>query len=267
MTRLAWLLLAWGIIILTVVDGAYLSVVFSHLPHQERQQPNESKQDKERLNGPVVSFLIESLDASERFIEKHEKFFIVLFTGAIAYFTFILWSATDAMQVISNRQLGEMKTSLNIARDSANAAREAVDLGREELAATKDTSRLELRPYVGVDKLFFTLEGTDINQSLLSFYPTASILKLGIKNFGKTPAYSVNVFTLILAATPDEPFRPTFDDPIIERHNIYPDQSHVVELDVSRFPTVRYNLVGFVVYGRITYYDPLGKMDWTFDFC
>jgi hypothetical protein len=136
MTRLAWLILAWGIIVLTIVDGAYISVVSSYLPHQERQQPNEAKQDKERLNGPVVSLLIEGLDASEGFIERHEKFFIVLFTGAIAYFTYTLWRATDAMQIIANRQLADMKASLAVAEQSATAMKSSVKFARAAYIST-----------------------------------------------------------------------------------------------------------------------------------
>ncbi len=127
---------------------------------------------------------------------------------------------------------------------------------------TAGTTRLELRPYVGPEILFFTEK--EFQSSLVREPPRR--LKLCIKNFGKTPAYSVTVFGGITKEPMDATVRPTFGAPIFNGQVIYPDQRCEIELDLSG-PSVSYDSTKFWVYGKIDYFDPLSKMDWAFEFC
>ena len=182
---------------------------------------------------------------------------LVKYTGELARFTEWLVYATIVIAAIGVFQGWQLKRT--------------VDLGREEFVATSNTSKYELRPYVGVENIFFTLEGAEERRGLVSYYAGSSILKLIVKNFGKTPAYSVKIFTLILSIATEKDatgtFRPSFDDPVFDGQVIYPDQSHTITFDQNEFPWMRFNFAGFLIYGKITYHDPLSRMDWTFEFC
>lgn len=162
------LIILWGVFILTIVDGGYL-VYFSSYSLQEFTTAYDDSQHYQRsLDGPVISFLIEFLDAIERFIERHEKFFIVFSTMAIAAFTATLWRATSGLFRMAERQAEDMKSSLAIAKESTEAAQKSADLAHAEFLATHRPKliirRVQLRRDKGASGIEFVL--ANIGESL-----------------------------------------------------------------------------------------------------
>jgi len=118
-----WLLiLLSGILVLTIVDGAYLVALSPDSSDKYVHTNNEANHEQQSLNGPVLSVLIDSIGAVERFIERHEKLLIVLATIAIAAFTYTLWRATSGLFKMAEKQSTDMAKSLAIAQKSADAA-------------------------------------------------------------------------------------------------------------------------------------------------
>src|SRR3990172_4756251 len=118
-----WLLiLLSGILVLTIVDGAYLVALSPDSSDKYVHTNNEANHEQQSLNGPVLSVLIDSIGAVERFIERHEKLLIVLATIAIAAFTYTLWRATSGLFEMAEKQSTDIAKSLAIAKKSADAA-------------------------------------------------------------------------------------------------------------------------------------------------
>jgi hypothetical protein len=108
-TRRAWLMLGWGIVLLTVIDGVMLSFDPQYEPSNANNKNNEN--DK-KPNGPVLSIFTNILGVAEDFVEIHEKVLIVLSTFAIAAFTWTLYRATSGLLRISSGQLEVAKRAL-----------------------------------------------------------------------------------------------------------------------------------------------------------
>ncbi len=121
MTRFAWLVLALGIVSLTIIDGGYLVAISSYSASQIHDN-NEAKHNQKRLDGPVLSVIIKTFDTVERLIERHEKLLIVLATIAIAWFTRTLWAATVELSNMAKQQAVDMRESLDIAKKSADSS-------------------------------------------------------------------------------------------------------------------------------------------------
>lgn len=124
MTRRAWLILGWGIILLTVVDAGYLSFISSYSGNEYTHNSKETDQDQENFKSPILSVLSDI----EAFINAHETLFIVLSTIAIACFTGTLWRSTSALKASAEKQGEDMQESLRIARESAEAAKKSADI-------------------------------------------------------------------------------------------------------------------------------------------
>lgn len=122
MTRRAWLILGWGILILTLVDGFYSVIFPSYTTNEYAHHYKENNHDEERLDGPVLTILIKSFDVIGSFIERHEKVITVLSTVAIAWFTATLWRATTGLQSAAERQISDMKKSLSLAEKQMELA-------------------------------------------------------------------------------------------------------------------------------------------------
>ena len=128
MTR-PFLILLWGILLLTIVDGAYLARIQSYSANENIHHNSQNDNNQEKLDGPVFTVFIEGFDAIEGFIERHEKALTVLSAIAVAWFTATLWRATTGMQDLATIQANDMKVSLRIATEAANAARDSADIG------------------------------------------------------------------------------------------------------------------------------------------
>lgn len=177
MTRHAWLILAWGIVALTIVDGAYSVRVHSYATNEYAHHNKENNHNEERLDGPVFTILVNSFDAAERLIDRHEKLLIVLSTIAIAGFTATLWRATTGLQTAAERQITDMQESLRIATTAANAAEHANRVNYDAFIADQ-------RPWVSPDIALTSGLKQDANGISLT-------LQFILKNTGKSPALNV----------------------------------------------------------------------------
>jgi hypothetical protein len=63
--------------------------------------------------------------------------FVAIFTAVLAIATIRLWNSTAALAKFAEEQAGDMKASIAVARDSAQAAREQVALSRGALITTE----------------------------------------------------------------------------------------------------------------------------------
>lgn len=117
-----WLLIIlWGVLVLTIVDGGYLVYLSLDFGNEF------TNYEQQGLDGPVLSVLINVLDLVERFVVRHEKFFIILSTIAIAAFTGTLWRATSGLFRMAGKQAEDMKASIAASEKSAQAARDSAD--------------------------------------------------------------------------------------------------------------------------------------------
>ena len=123
MSRQSWLVVSILIALTVVTDRAYVFYASSYSIDKNTHNSNKTEQDQEDFKSPVLSVLSDVED----FIDAHEKLFIVLFTGAIAWFTGTLWRATNALVASAKKQADDMRESLRIAKQSAEAARDSAD--------------------------------------------------------------------------------------------------------------------------------------------
>ena len=78
----------------------------------------------------LVSFLLIFKDVAvyvRNCIETHSNLIVAIATAAIAFFTWTLYCATRKLWKASQEQSRDMKTSLKIARDAADAAKKSAD--------------------------------------------------------------------------------------------------------------------------------------------
>jgi hypothetical protein len=188
MTR-PWLFIGVGILILTIVDGAYSVVLSFYLPHEEHSP-----------QGPIFSILVEGFDTFISIIEKYEKSLIVLSTIAIAAFTGTLWRATTKLQDAAERQIEDTQKALDIGRQSADAAEKAASVAERSLTALE-------RPYIFV---------SDVTELIVM--NGVPFVNYSVANFGKLPATIQNVCAAISATTegfPEVPLRVSDTDPLL----------------------------------------------------
>lgn len=121
--RRTWLITLLGIVLVVVVDRLYVFTVSHYAVNEQADYKNKTAQDKKYLQSPMLS-VIEDV---EGFIQAHEKLLIVVATLAIAWFTATLWRATAGLYAIGRNQAKNMHSSLNIARESADAAKSSAD--------------------------------------------------------------------------------------------------------------------------------------------
>jgi hypothetical protein len=173
-------MLAWGIVILVLVDGVMLSFDPQYEPSQANDKHDNNRQ---RPDGPVLTILSNLFNATEDIINEHEKLLIVLSTVAIAAFTYTLWRATGGLQRLAKKQATDMRISLGIARDAANASKESAWAATKTVKEMRRNATHQLRAYVFVDS-------AEINYLEIGGTPEG---KLTVRNFGQTPAYGLNV--------------------------------------------------------------------------
>lgn len=128
----------------------------------------------------IINYLLDWLVSIPGWIETHSDFVIAAATGAIALFTWTLYRATRKLWKVSQEQSKDMKTSLAIARESADAATNTVNI-------MKDTAEKQLRAYLSVriDHVFcFSDE-------------IIAQIRFIMLNHGQTPAYNVTQTALI----------------------------------------------------------------------
>ena len=184
-----------GVLILTIVDGIYLVVTSSYEPNEQTNNYYKPNDYEQGLNGPVLFVLVKSLAVIERFIDTHEKLFLVLSTIAIAWFTGTLWRSTSALETAAKKQGEDMRASLVIASESANAALiQANALMSAERGYAKMSHRAPL----------------DLTQIMASIQ-----FGMEIRNWGRTPVQVTDIclFTHILSADEQLPNDPPYGRP------------------------------------------------------
>ena len=175
MTR-PWLLIAWGILILTIVDGAY-SVAVSSYMNQEIHNYHEATKDEDSLDGPVLLATIQVFSAAESFIDRHEHFLTVLAAIAVAIFTFTLWQATIQLKIIAKAQVDAL-----------------VNLER---------------PWLFLEKVKVTRrEGAPINPNLINNW----FISFQWRNVGRAPAV-IKRCIIFFEPTDELPILPNYSNP------------------------------------------------------
>lgn len=171
MSRLAWSTISVLIVLLVAVDRGYVLYASSHSISEITHEREKTNQDQENFPSPIRSVLSDV----EGFIDAHETLFIVLFTGAIAWFTGTLWRSTSALETSAAKQSKDMQVSLRIAGESADTAKRTVE-------TMEETAERQLRAYVAVT------EAKIVNIKNPGM-PDNQQINIQLKNFGQTPAY------------------------------------------------------------------------------
>lgn len=179
-----WLRIALlGILLLTVIDGAYLVKFSIDSTNANVNGKYEDHGQPYRPDGPVAFVVIQTFSSIEAFVEAHDKFFVVLSTIAVAGFTFTLWRATDGLFRTAERQANDLRRSMCIAQQSADAARDAAVAAKESNIQRALESRPIVLPLIiDATKL---LPPRELADKVQSHRPE---LRFAWENLGKTPA-------------------------------------------------------------------------------
>lgn len=183
MNRRAWLILGWGIILLTIVDAGYLFSISSYSTNKYIHSNNEANHNQKRLDGPVLSVLIETFDTIECIIDRHEKLLTILSTIAIAFFTATLWRSTSALESSATQQGNDMRDSIREAGRSATAMEKVATATINNANLMQSILHQQMRAYISV------IIGGAIFQERSKNLRFAG--KPRIVNTGHTPAHKV----------------------------------------------------------------------------
>jgi len=107
---------------------------------------------------------------------KLSDFFLVLFTGVLAWKTAGLDAATRGLQISAEEQSRDMKESITVNRVAAEAAKASADVAAQALAATS-------RAWIFFPGLGFQHEADD----------TPSLIQFNFKNLGTAPALGLKI--------------------------------------------------------------------------
>lgn len=157
---------------------------------------------------------------------------VAIFTGALFMATTGLWLFTALMWNVTRRVANDSEDAITAAQRSAKAAEDAVAKSDELLAHTRDTSEGELRAYVGIDLL------PDTTKIEISHQEQTVRVQVLIRNFGKTPAFKIQVSSKIeIRETPiigvlSEDYSPTSQSTV----TLNPNQTIVVGEEAKETP-------------------------------
>jgi hypothetical protein len=188
------------------------------------------------------------------FFTVFEKLFLVGSTIAIAAFTYTLWRATTGLFIMAQRQSDDMRESLDIAKQSADAATKTVD-------TMKDTASKELRAYVAPAA------------ASIEVLPGRVLAKIEIRNTGKTMAKETRVR---VDFRPDKMTVMTYaDDVHITDYSIWKTGKsilmpnsvwrHYAEIPRTEdeFEKLKHGVDKITISGRIDYIDIFDQARWT----
>lgn len=181
-----WLvLLLFGILILTVVDGLYL-VYFSLNATNDLVHANYKRQDYyQEPEGPVISVIKPPLKFIEGFFESHEKALLVCSTIVIAGFTVALWRATSGLFVQAKNQAEKNKSANAAAKSAAVAEQSLKKIERPQLLLTFE--KRNFRPFRDSTDIIHPTEPRqypDVAFSLCNFGRQVAILRDMRFNYG-----------------------------------------------------------------------------------
>ena len=151
-------------------------------PRSGEQKPNDYYQRHPiacEIGGVAPSFVA--------YMDEHEGFFVGLFTGLLFVATIGLWRSTNALWDTSERQIG-------IAGKAADAA--------DRSARTAELALLSveipyLYPYVRTHGINVEIVGETETPQIKSFDYGNEFITYYFKNFGRTPAEIIEVFSVI----------------------------------------------------------------------
>jgi hypothetical protein len=189
-------------------------------------------------------------------VQREVTLWIWLTHDAAGFFTSLL-AAIAAAQAglfvwqlkLIRRTLADTKQAADAARDSAEAAKESVDLSRQ-------TSERQLRAYVLIDGGSIVLVHTEAGRKFLKVDVLA-------KNYGQTPAYNFRTWHRVDIIDTD--FLPSYEGGEGEQQSIMgPGGERAVTLHKgpisdSELIAIRNNQKTIRVWGRYDYTDAFGR--------
>ena len=199
------LFLIFGLVSLAVSQVKTLETDFGKGPpsHQlSRHSSDENTHAYQDRKSPRISFppspsakpdhLYETTEASPQSSNKEEE---PKWTDkVVAWFTVILTVSTIGLWYFASVQSSDMKNSLLIAEQAANAAADAAKASDKQARIAEETAERQLRAYV-------TVKGGD-----LIFKDQTIFCVLTIENAGQTPAYDLTTWTNIGVQPSGNPF-------------------------------------------------------------
>ena len=171
-------------------------ILFSRPQHNQQTQ-NDSGRSANKENPAANSMSLEVRIG--KFLDDHNGAINAIATGVIAVLTIalvifnrslvrlVLRQTEDARQV-SERQAGETKDQLAIAKQAAIAATDAAKASDKQARIADETAEKQLRAYI-------TISETHICNIAEVFPPKAFFQ---VKNSGQTPAYNVRLFCQVM---------------------------------------------------------------------
>jgi hypothetical protein len=85
----------------------------------------------------IYTFIVDCLNSVSIWIESNSDFVTAAATIAIAFFTWTLYRATRKLWKVSQEQSRDMKDSLAIAQEAADAAKDSARVARDTLTSTR----------------------------------------------------------------------------------------------------------------------------------
>ena len=230
--------LIWGIAFAVVILGFFLAENYVAFRFSKCISQMTSYQAAERpqQHGLIISnFIWAQGVCSLSLIDRHNGFFSLIGTAAIAGFTFILWRATDGMLRVTERQSSELKRSIEAAEKSASVAERAL-------------TELE-RPWL-------LLEGYAVRRYEPPSTPNAWYITFEWRNFGRSPALIKECVVRIvdrdlMPPVPDyEGSKPLLCPAIVGASSPFATGA----IGPSRGTGIKDgNAVQFIVFGKLTY--------------
>lgn len=218
-----------------IVLGAMLGLIFSllvgnlaslqaeHCKNGRSEQPSNEQQinsPNDRPGGeqkppnyyqrhPISCGVGGIVPAAISYMDENEGFFVGLFTGLLFVATILLWRATNALWAAGERQIDVTKDSVAVAKAAADAA--------DRSARTAELALLAVEvPYLypnirshGIKRAFteakgWRIKGFELGSEFITYY---------FKNFGRTPADIIEVFSQIRFGMGAPPAIPIPDRP------------------------------------------------------
>ena len=260
--RRAWLIFLYGILLILFIDRAYVFQITSYSTNEQTKQAEIHEHNNNGTNSPFLAFIADIEGA----IDAHEKLFIVLATIAIAWFTATLWDATAGLFFLAKTQAKDMKISLRIADQSANAMEKVANATKNNAVLMQGILSKQMRAYLAVDI------GQAVYQDQNLRFGSSPVLT----NTGFTPAKNVSfrVMADVLPIKLPENFQfADFGEKQINDASLAPRQQFVIHGVVkNKFPDDEVQAImegnerRLFVWGTVTYDDVFGG-SWETNFC
>lgn len=125
----------------------------------------------------LVSFAFFPLRVAVRFIETHDKFFVVVGTGVIAWFTATLWRATSGL------------------KDSTD---KLWDAGERQAKLTRKSLRITRRLHADEQRPWLSISVSNVRQLIWPSAIGRVLFDAQVQNTGRTPAVDALVYDMLI---------------------------------------------------------------------